>query len=293
MILYFLSIALFCLAVWMQLRTNMRQPEDVADDLLYSNHEDLVDEKSGDVRLKGLDLVTCDDFSKAGIYGIREKRLLATKLKTLPICCAVLSLSVQILLGSIQFPGILIYSGMGAALGYIISRYKLRALASEYKRSLEFNLPVVMERLVMAVQAGHHLLSALENIVSLERKQAKGSQLDPVTTLLEIALRLTVAGMPFNKSTKIVSNLTDVSAVRHAFVHLGVAHEQGGDLISPLKELSEATQQYYQESIEEHIAKLPIKATMPLLCTFLGMIIMFITPQILRIMNLANQMVGK
>jgi hypothetical protein len=54
----------------------------------------------------------------------------------------------------------------------------------------------------------------------------------------------------------------------------------------PLKELSDATQSFYQETIEEEIARLPVKATLPLLCTFAGLIIFFITSPLIQVITM-------
>jgi len=289
---YIISVVLILLAVWLQMSVGRRSAFDVAEDLLLSEGTSSLGDSDEGVRLKGLDLTSKDELSKAGIYTTRARKLYEGKQKTFPICVDMVVLALLIVCGIHQPMSLIIFSIMGMSFGYIIARYRLRNRISKYQRELEFNLPVVMERLVMAVQAGHHLLSALSAVIELERKQIRNGKVDSVTYLLEIVQRLTVAGLSFEKSTNLVSSVTEVPAVRHAFVHLGVAHAQGGDLIVPLKELSESTQLYYQESVEEQIAKLPVKATLPLLCTFAGMVLMFITPQILRITSIAGQVSG-
>jgi hypothetical protein len=50
-----------------------------------------------------------------------------------------------------------------------------------------------------------------------------------------------------------------------------------------LKELSDATQTQYQESVEEEIAKLPVRAVLPLILTFTGLIVCFLTVPIVQV----------
>jgi len=64
---------------------------------------------------------------------------------------------------------------------------------------------------------------------------------------------------------------------------LGLAQAEGGELVRPLRELSDATQMYYQESVEEEIARLPAKAVMPLVVTFAGLIICFLTIPLVQV----------
>ena len=114
-------------------------------------------------------------------------------------------------------------------------------------------------------------------------------EVDPVSVLLGIVHRLAENGIGFEQSLGAVSGLIESSALRHAFIHLGVAHREGGELVMPLKELSDSTQLYFQETIESEIAKLPVKATMPLLCTFAGLIIIFVTTPLIQVIGLAGK----
>jgi hypothetical protein len=73
------------------------------------------------------------------------------------------------------------------------------------------------------------------------------------------------------------------SPVKHALAHLALAYKQGGEVVRPLKELSDATQTQYQESVEEEIAKLPVRAVLPLMLTFTGLIICFLTVPVVQV----------
>jgi hypothetical protein len=103
-----------------------------------------------------------------------------------------------------------------------------------------------------------------------------------------LVLRLTESGLGFNRALCDVAELVPSTALKHAFIHLAVAYEEGGELVMPLRELSDATQLYYQEVVEEKIATLPVKATMPLICTFAGLILFFITTPLLQVMNVLS-----
>ena len=53
-----------------------------------------------------------------------------------------------------------------------------------------------------------------------------------------------------------------------------------------MEELSESTQEYYQQIVEKEIAVMPVKATLPLLCAFVGLIIFFMSVPLVQIMNI-------
>lgn len=175
--------------------------------------------------------------------------------------------------------------------GYLVSRRVELSLQANIVRQIEFFLPLVMERIVMAVQAGHDVISAVRTTVDLELEKktvidrTASYTIDPVTKLLSLVYKLTVAGRPFEEALKAVALKVECSPLRHAFIHLSNAHRDGGELVGPLKELSDSTQLYYQESIEEDIAKMPVKATMPLLCMFLGLVVGFLVTPMLHIIS--------
>jgi hypothetical protein len=78
-------------------------------------------------------------------------------------------------------------------------------------------------------------------------------------------------------------------SVKHALVHIQLAHQQGGEIVRPLKELSDATQLAYQEAIEEEISKLPVHAVAPLILTFAGLILCFLTVPLVQVSSLTSK----
>ena len=182
----------------------------------------------------------------------------------------------------------------GAA--YLLMRAVRRSAAAAYRREVEYHLPMVMERLVMAVEAGLDIVAAVAEVVQLERESEcdvgrQGSRGgDPVTRLLETALQLAESGLRFEAACAAAAEI-ECPALKHAFVHIALAQKEGGELAMPLRELSDATQLYYQETVEEEIAALPVKATLPLVCTFAGLIICFITAPLMQVMKITGQAV--
>lgn len=182
---------------------------------------------------------------------------------------------------SSAIPGVLI----GVAIGYLSYRNVLKRRKESFIRSIEFYLPIVMERVVMAVEAGLDIIPAIDALIALDEHESEEKR-DPVSRLLMRANKLTESGLRFEQGLAHIAEQVPCSALRHAFIHLAIAQREGGELIMPLRELSDSTQLYYQESAEEQIAKLPVKATVPLLCTFAGLIVCFITTPLIQVMSI-------
>lgn len=184
---------------------------------------------------------------------------------------------------------VLIFSAVAGAV-YLIYQKIVRGRARQSLREIEFFLPLVMERLVMAAHAGLDIISAVRSVAAADPRPVEASDAssseDRVTQLLREVCRYVDRGMTFEQSLQRVSDAVPSAALRHAFLHLCVAHREGGEVVMPLRELSNATQLYYQESVEEEIAKMPVKATMPLICTFTGLIICFLTSPLIQVMDI-------
>lgn len=182
-------------------------------------------------------------------------------------------------------PKLVVFSLMGGALLYLLGRYHTASRPEHDVEGIEYHLPLIMEQLVMAVQSGYDVFSALKVVLETEM-DVKESERSPMYALLLKTRSLIESGITVEDSLKEVSYGVPSPALRHAFLHLAIAHREGGELVRPLRELSDATQLYYQETIEERIAKLPVKATIPLVITFAGLLLMFLTSPLIKVMEM-------
>lgn len=172
-------------------------------------------------------------------------------------------------------PKIALFAVVGAAAGDLYHRGRKERARKLVGKRLEFYLPLAMERVVMAVTSGLDIIPALS-------EAARGNA-DPVSDVFRKIVSLSEAGLRVEQAISSVANEVPSSSVKHALVHLGLAYKQGGEVVRPLKELSDATQQQYQENVEEEIAKLPVKAVVPLVLTFTGLIVCFLTVPVMQI----------
>jgi Flp pilus assembly protein TadB len=296
-----ISIIILCAAggygVWIMLHAGRRTAEDVSADLWEQSgntripaplaHDADVNEKDERKRIskerKIGGYIFGDDFANAGLIEPTERRNFQLRMQLTPLVV----LSVIVLLQLVFLPNPSIRSTaitlvLGLSVGVLYARAELRKKARRYCEELEFFLPLVMERLVMAVQAGLDIIPAIGSVVEVSKGDTH-KRIDPVSRLLQIVYQLAESGAGFERSLKEVAAHVQSSGLRHAFIHLALAQKEGGELVMPLRELSDSTQIYYQESIEENIAKMPVKATVPLLCTFTGLILSFLAGPIVQV----------
>jgi Flp pilus assembly protein TadB len=197
------------------------------------------------------------------------------------IAGAVLFVSFRGLTSSAQPLELVLFSGLGGLAGEMFFRRAKGVRSRREIRKMEFYLPVVMERIVMAVSAGLDVLPAMA--------EASKGGVDPISKLFERVVELAGKGITVEYSLRTLANQSNCPALKHAFVHLALAHKEGGELVRPLRELSDATQSYYQETVEEEIARLPVKAVLPLVLTFTGLIICFLTVPLIQVSSLTSK----
>lgn len=116
---------------------------------------------------------------------------------------------------------------------------------------------------------------------------------NPVNALFADVVRQVENGVPFAAAIEGVRAESDSLSFAHCCTHLVLAHQHGGQLVEPLRELSDATQQFFQFSVEERIAKLPVLATAPLLLIFLGLIVMLVVLPMMRLFNITGQIASQ
>lgn len=174
----------------------------------------------------------------------------------------------------------------GMAGSYLFSKWHKRNAERRELEELDRMVPVVMERLVMAAQAGLDVTASIQSILDIEEYTTAHTDKDPVTRLLQQVLHRAERGAGFTRALQSVAEEVPSIAVRHAFIHLAVAHDEGGEIVRPLRELSDSAQIFYQENLEEYISRLPVQATMPLLCTFAGLILFFLTTPLIQVIEL-------
>ena len=135
----------------------------------------------------------------------------------------------------------------------------------------------------MGVGTGLDIIPALR-----EASRAAG---DPVSNLLRWVVELSEEGLPVEVAFENASRKAVAPSVKHALIHLGLAYRQGGEIVRPLKELSDATQLAYQEIVEEQIARLPVKAVLPLVVTFTGLIVCFLTVPLMQVSSMTKTVI--
>jgi Flp pilus assembly protein TadB len=261
---------------------DLRDEKLFLKDILSAETDEIVGQQLEERVKKSNTAEQNEALQKAGVFDPERRRRIILWNNLIPVILGLVIFGVGVF-NELPFGTLFILVSMSMGLGAIYSRRKIGSIKKQFNRDLVFFLPIVMERIVMAVQAGLDIVPAIKTATKFG---GEGLEVDPVTSLLRRVITLTESGMIFESALKDVASNVESSPLRHAFLHLAVAQKEGGVLIMPLRELSDSTQLFYQESIEEEIAEMPVKATLPLICTFAGLLLCFLVPPFLQVISI-------
>lgn len=228
---------------------------------------------------------TEDPYAKAGLFAEDQKCEFKRRCAAIRFLPPVLIFALVSTTSSLPIGICVLVAFNTLIFSHLYAKSRLEAAQAQYVHSIEFYIPLVMERLVMAVQAGLDLHAAIRKLGELAEHDENADEIDPVTQILLVAYDLNEAGVPFEKALKQVSQKYDIPALRHAFLHLAHAYKEGGGVVGPLRELSDASQSQFQDKMEEFIAKLPVRATAPLACCFVGLILALVTIPLVSVLD--------
>lgn len=145
-------------------------------------------------------------------------------------------------------------------------------------------LPLFLEQLSMALRCGYDLQSAMRVIIELRVLHD-----DPCAQMFQRVQRAVADGASFDEALSLVEDGSDNGSLQYFCRYLRHSFKEGGALSESLQELSESVQQRFEDDQEAWIATLPVKATMPLLLLFLGLLLLFLTPPLLQVLSLLEK----
>jgi pilus assembly protein TadC len=139
-----------------------------------------------------------------------------------------------------------------------------------------FQLPLVLENLILLVEAGLGVLPALEQIVFSRIKNAKeqGGSIDLTTFLLKVVYDLSAHGMPFAEALERVADATEIRSLRHVLLHLDISASEGGELIPSMRSLSDHAHTEWRLSVETRVNRLENMVVFPVFVSVIGLMIL-------------------
>jgi|GEM_PF-4601396 len=180
---------------------------------------------------------------------------------------------------SLDRPGVAIISALvGLYLGFGGWLLYLRRAKAEYHRQVMFQLPLVLEALILLVEAGLGILPALQRLVEVEEGKYQvptgGRSGQPVLFIFRLVYQLCAHGMPFSQALETVAQRIELKTLRHVLLHLDISGTEGGELIPSLRSLSDHTHTEWRLSVETRVKRLENLVVFPVFAAVLGLILL-------------------
>lgn len=159
----------------------------------------------------------------------------------------------------------------GAYLGFLVWLFYLRFQAADLEREIMFRLPLLLESLILLVDAGLGVLPALERITF---QSAQSKEKNPVAMYLGRVYQLAASGMPLAEALQVVADATGHRTLRHVLLHLDLSGTEGGELIPALKSLSDYVHTEWKLSVEQRVKRLENGVVFPVFVSVIGLLML-------------------
>lgn len=169
-----------------------------------------------------------------------------------------------------------LYAGaLGAACGLGIATRKL-------ERTVLFELPLFLDTLVLAVEAGCAILPAIAQVVAIRRDAGKR---DPVTIAFDSLCALVSRGMPLRNALQEVGRFLPFRALQHALIHLDIAATDGGAIIPSIRSLADTAHSRWRMSVDARVRRLENYSVFPVFVAVMGLMLLMAALPVALLLN--------
>jgi hypothetical protein len=226
-----------------------------------------------------LDLEEQEEIRQGSVEPIRRPGAGSAITIAVSVIGILLAVTLIYSLGKVGVAASLFFASLGILVrGALVSGSKKAPI-----QNAERQLPLLLEQLVMYAQSGKDIPTCIESIVENDQERAwyPRALIEPFEKLITRSR----SGVGFSECLASGAAEAQSPLVRHVFMYLIGGYRDGTEVCSLLTELSDATQQLVEDRAEERIAKLPALATAPLIISFSGLLLIFLSIPLLRILG--------
>ena len=241
-------------------------------------------EQSKDYRIgeEGTSLTDLEGwFAQAGYLTRTERR----HLKASGILLLFIFSLSGILIGQQFFEslGLIIGVGVGLYLGGLTCLFYLKICRTNLEQQILYQLPLVLESLILLVESGLGVLPAIEKLMGRQ------NQKNPVIYHLRLVYELSASGLPFGAALQKVSDACQHRVLRHVLLHLDIGASEGGQIVPSLRSLSNHTHTEWRLSIEQRVKKLENLVVFPVFASVLGLLLLTAAVPLVPLLEISQQ----
>lgn len=166
---------------------------------------------------------------------------------------------------NVVLPGVV----CGSYLGLMVWLYYLRYRVKDLEREILFQLPLVLEGIILLVEAGLGVLPAIERVVSAKEETG---DVNPVVRILRLVYEIAAHGAPLGRALEMVGDAMEFKPLRHVLLHLDISSAEGGELVPALRSLSDHAHTEWRLSVETRVKRLENLVVFPVFASVIGLL---------------------
>ncbi len=150
-------------------------------------------------------------------------------------------------------------------------------LASKTKnvlRAAYFDLPLILEELILLVESGLGLFPALEKVCVYQDSDFEYGDPGVCRKSFKRAYTLAVHGMPVSHAFAMVSKGTSCLPLKQVLIHLDVSASIGGELLTSLRSLSDQVHKEWKMQVETRVKRLENIVVFPVFLSVMGLLLL-------------------
>jgi len=198
------------------------------------------------------------------------------------------------LLGA-AFIGLSYGGGKGFFIGLFVGLYVsalawlffIRNRKANYEREIVFQVPLVLESLILLVEAGLGILPAIERVVAVDKKKKRSN---PVVRILALVYQLSAKGMPLSQALETVAEVSNIKVLRHVLLHLDISGTEGGELVPALRSLSHHAHTEWKLSVQQRVKKLENYVVFPVFVAVIGLMLLTAAVPLVSVLEMQDSL---
>ena len=148
-----------------------------------------------------------------------------------------------------------------------------------------FELPLILESLVLLVRSGLGILPALKELI--ERNKHKNNK---VIYTLNKVYNLSAAGMPLTDALQNVSAEIKYPVLQHVLLHLDINAHEGGSLMRSLEGLSNYCHNEWKLHLEEKLKRLEHLVVIPVFVSVIGLMLIIVAVPLVPMLEMQKNL---
>jgi Flp pilus assembly protein TadB len=157
-----------------------------------------------------------------------------------------------------------------ASIGWLLW---LKAKARDVLRSAYFDLPLILEELILLIESGLGLFPAMEKVCQLDRNE-NVNKVGLCRKVFRKSFQLAVHGMPISQAFSVVSKSINCIPLKQVLIHLDVSASIGGELLTSLRALSDQVHKEWKMQVETRVRKLENIVVFPVFMAVMGLLLL-------------------